>query len=631
MFIMEGSGLTQLLTTLAFLTTATGITLTGSSTSALVGQRVQFTCTVTGLSISQLLSFHRNSGSVCTIELNSCQQLRATSGYSCSCGQNGVYHMDITSVSAADDGTWACSQTSNNVTLTVYYGPFNNVTVDKASPLAVTENLNVPLTARCSAVCNPDCSYTWMKGTQQVSDNRDLPIGSFRRGQEGEYICTARNTATGATADSQTLTVNVQWYPSPPTHNCPSWIVPGQTTSCTCQTSDRGNPAGTVHWISPGGQTISSSGSSSVQLNLTSIPRSDNGLTYICRANNSLPSSNSDVTYVASIAYLDKPNIILDKNDVNENDTVNIVCTVESNPPAKITIDVNGRQETQTASNNLKRSTVKVWCSHNGTVTCKAENNRTKNVSSSTAQLNVKCPPREDLSMPRTSVVPGKPMTFVSLTAYVIANPLPQFTWYKHSTVRILVPNGTDSLIVSSGLSSTLRVHIKSEEDFTTYSVVVENNIGNTDVVFSLTKDVVSVSPLEAPCNIVPVAAGMGAVIVVLIVVVVVNLYRRRLCQGTGLPERNIDDGDGKTTMGLQRSAVREEISEHRRAEDGPLTAETDTYSNAYSGVYEMETDKQTYTELKELETTNGSSTQGNATYEGLQARAPQVYEDMRK
>ncbi|XP_048240958.1 protein CEPU-1-like [Haliotis rufescens] len=212
--------------------------------------------------------------------------------------------MDITSVSKRDEGRWECelSQSSNIITLPVYYGPSNNVTVDTTSPLTVTEDVTVSLTARCSADCNPACGYTWIKGSQQLSESRYLPVGSFRRGQGGEYRCTARNTATGATADSQILTVIVQWPPAMPTHNCPSWIALGQTGSCTCQTSDRGSPAGTVQWISPGGQMISSSVSSSVQLNLTSIPRSDNGMNYICRARNSLPNTKREATYVVRIA-----------------------------------------------------------------------------------------------------------------------------------------------------------------------------------------------------------------------------------------------------------------------------------------------------------------------------------------
>ncbi|XP_046544397.1 uncharacterized protein LOC124254605 [Haliotis rubra] len=125
-------------------------------------------------------------------------------------------------------------------------------------------------------------------------------------------------------------------------------------------------------------------------------------------------------------------------------------------------------------------------------------------------------------------------MTFVSLTAYVIANPLPQFTWYKHSTEP--VANGTDSLIDSSGLSSTLRVHIKSEEDFTNYSVVVENNIGNTSLFFRLTKEVGGESSNDQPFSIIPVAVGVGAAAVVIwFIAISVCLHRRGVlkCSGT--------------------------------------------------------------------------------------------------
>ncbi|XP_046583692.1 hemicentin-2-like [Haliotis rubra] len=374
---------------------------------------------------------------------------------------------------------------------------------------------------------------------------------------EGEYRCAARNTATRATADSQTLIVTVQWYPAPPTHNCPSWIVPGQTVSCTCQTSDRGNPEGTVHWISPGGQTIASFGSSSVQLNLTSIPRSNKGLTYICMANNSLPSSNTDITYVLEIAYFDSPRLEFDKDDVEGNTLVTVTCTVESNPSARMTVEnIGSEAKPASGTTNNLTFTTKTQCQHNR-FRCTAENNRINTQASTVRQLNVACLPRHDTSKQTDSMVTGQLQTTVSLVANVIASPVPNFTWFHYQGMTpgpVVVGTGRN-VVLTEGLQSVLRVYIQREEDYGIYHVVVRNRVGSTSLFFSLTKDV---SPLEASCNTLPVAAGMGAVNVILIGSIVVILYRRRLCQGTDLPERNINDGE--TTMGIQRDAVTEEV-----------------------------------------------------------------------
>lgn len=148
----------------------------------------------------------------------------------------------------------------------------------------------------------------WMGGW--VGDGRK---GDFRR------TVTYKHTITCI----ETLTVNVQLSafmliigsrlpfdshlsftgrPTLPTHNCPSWIVSGQTITCRCQTTDRGNPEGTIKWISPGGQTLAFSRSSSVSLHLASVSKSDNGTTFICKAANPLSISEGDSIYSINIA-----------------------------------------------------------------------------------------------------------------------------------------------------------------------------------------------------------------------------------------------------------------------------------------------------------------------------------------
>ncbi|XP_048240957.1 carcinoembryonic antigen-related cell adhesion molecule 5-like [Haliotis rufescens] len=565
----------QYLLLLIIPTSSADVLLAGSSSYAVLGQSFRFTCTVTGSSTGQLLTFKRDYGDVCTVSLNPCQQFSAPPGYTCPCGQSGVYNMDITSVSQRDERRWECvlSQTSNNIILPVYYGPFNNVTLDKPSPLTLTEDVTVSLTARCSADCKPACSYIWMKGTQQVSDNRVLPVGSFKRGQGGDYRCEARNTATGAAADSQTLTVNVQWHPAQPTHDCPPWIVRDQTVRCTCQTSDRGNPSGTVQWISPGGQMISSSVSSSVQLNLTSIRSSDNDRNYICRAGNSLPSSNSDTTYMASIAYLERPQLKFDKVEAQENTSVTVTCTVESNPIAEMTVEDIGSEAQPTfgVANTLTFTIDKTQCLQI-MYRCTVKNIQMKTLISTVKQPNIACSPRPDSSKQTDTIVTGKIKTTASLTADVIANPLPNFTWYHYQGMTpVPVVIGTDNGVLTNGLQSVLKVHIKRNEDYGIYRVVVQNRQGIISLFFGITKDVST--PEAQSCNTLPVAVGEGTIIVILILVTVFIAYRRRLFKV--LPEGYAVD-DGKIMTSLQRHG-----SIHGRAVDDPLSTETGTYSSS--------------------------------------------------
>ncbi|XP_048240959.1 hemicentin-1-like [Haliotis rufescens] len=504
----------------------TNISISGPLQYARIDQSLQMTCTVPE-SEAQLgtFTFKRNyTYGICSRTVTTCTPLLDTVGYNCSCGAQGVLNLTILKVRLRDIGIWSCERaSSSSLYLNVYYGPFNNVTVDKTSPMTVIEDVTVSLTARCSADCNPGCSYIWMSGTQQVSHKRDLPVGTFRRGHGGDYTCTARNTATGDTAHSQTLTVNVQWRPTLPTHNCPSWIVTGQTVTCRCQTTDRGNPEGTIKWISPGGQTLAFSRSSSVSLHLASVPKSDNGTTFICKAANPLSISGGDSIYSVNIAYLERPQLNFDKVEAQGTASVTVTCTVESNPIAEMTMENIG-SEAQPAfgvTNNLTFTT-KAHCLHDK-FRCTAENSQTKTQISAKEQLNVACSPRHDSSKQKDSIVNGKPQTTASLIADVIANPLPNFTWYHYQGMTpVPVVVGTDNVVLTKGLQSVLKVHIKRDEDYGIYRVVVQNRVGITSLFFSLTKDV------STP-EILPVAAGEGAVIVMLIVAIVIILIRRSL------------------------------------------------------------------------------------------------------
>ncbi|WAR05717.1 CEAM1-like protein, partial [Mya arenaria] len=62
----------------------------------------------------------------------------------------------------------------------------------------------------CSAVCHPECVYTWSKvGTSRTERNNTiLNLGQLTRQEAGSYICTATNPSSSTTRNSSTVVVN---------------------------------------------------------------------------------------------------------------------------------------------------------------------------------------------------------------------------------------------------------------------------------------------------------------------------------------------------------------------------------------------------------------------------------------
>ncbi|XP_071095063.1 uncharacterized protein [Haliotis cracherodii] len=262
--------------------------------------------------------------------------------------------------------------------------------------------------------------------------------------------------------------------------------------------------------------------------------------------------------------------------------------------------------------------TTKTHCLRN-MFRCTAENYQTGMQLSTVERLNLVCSPRHDSRKQSTNMITGKLKTTASLTADVIANPLPNFTWYHYQGMTpVPVVVGKDKVVLTNGLQSVLKVHIKRDEDYGIYRVVVQNSVGTTSLFFSLTNDVLT--PETPSWNILPVAAGEGVVIVMLIVAIVVIVYRRSLFK-VGLKKGGVDSS-GETITGQRQ----DDSCQRGREVDGTLPAETNTYSSV-----ETEADKQTYTELREFETVGDSPTQGDSSYESLHERTPQVYEDIKR
>ncbi|XP_046543344.1 uncharacterized protein LOC124253581 [Haliotis rubra] len=109
------------------------VSLQGSSSSVLLGDSFQLTCTVTGGGPLQgTLSFQRGAGATpyrpCIVNSRTCAQFTGDPGYSCGCvtGQTRIFYTNITAVSRNDSNNWTCQDSnsiSNTISMTVQWAP----------------------------------------------------------------------------------------------------------------------------------------------------------------------------------------------------------------------------------------------------------------------------------------------------------------------------------------------------------------------------------------------------------------------------------------------------------------------------------------------------------------------------
>ncbi|KAK3579735.1 hypothetical protein CHS0354_034017 [Potamilus streckersoni] len=100
------------------------------------------------------------------------------------------------------------SQNSDNVTLSIYYGPYN-VHTSPSGSLTVNEGSNLSIT--CFGECNPSCdSYQWHSDTHPLLGTfQTYVVDAVGREKAGVYTCTVKNAVTTKIATAQiNITVN---------------------------------------------------------------------------------------------------------------------------------------------------------------------------------------------------------------------------------------------------------------------------------------------------------------------------------------------------------------------------------------------------------------------------------------
>ncbi|KAH3825346.1 hypothetical protein DPMN_127221 [Dreissena polymorpha] len=62
----------------------------------------------------------------------------------------------------------------------------------------------------CSAICVPECTYSWKRSYTVITNTNVLSVGSVKRGDTGIYECAARTPTSGQIVNSQSVEILIR-------------------------------------------------------------------------------------------------------------------------------------------------------------------------------------------------------------------------------------------------------------------------------------------------------------------------------------------------------------------------------------------------------------------------------------
>ncbi|XP_042620722.1 B-cell receptor CD22-like [Cyprinus carpio] len=214
---------------------------------------------------------------------------------------------------------------SDAVTLNVMYPP-RSVSVS-ISPSVIVEGDSVTLS--CSSDSNPPAlNFSWFKGGMIVGSGRIYNISKISSDHSEEYKC--RSINEHGQKDSAAVTLNVMYPPRnvSVSINGSGEIVEGHSVTMICS-SDSNPPALNFSWFKGG--TFVGSG----RIYSISNISSDHSGEYKCRSINKHGEKYSDAVAL-NVMYPPK-NVSVSINGsgvIVEGDSVTLICSSDSNPPA---------------------------------------------------------------------------------------------------------------------------------------------------------------------------------------------------------------------------------------------------------------------------------------------------------
>ncbi|XP_016367295.1 B-cell receptor CD22-like [Sinocyclocheilus rhinocerous] len=290
------------------------------------------------------------------------------------------------------------------------------------SPERVTEGDSVRLTCKSSCDLTDSATFIWYRNSQPLTREtveNELTLCSVRREDAGRYSCALH----GHTYISPAVYLNVTYPPksvllsiSPSTK-----IVEGDSVTLSC--SSDSNPPAEISWFKGG--TFVGSG----RIYSISNISSDHSGEYKCKSRNKHGERNSDAVTL-NIMYPPK-NVLLSispSGEMVEGDSVTLICSSDSNPPAEISW-FKGR--TFVGSGRIY-SISDISSDHSGEYKCKSRNKHGEK-DSDTATLNIMYPSKSvSVSIsPSCEIVEGDSVT---LSCSSDSNPPAEISWFKGGT-----------------------------------------------------------------------------------------------------------------------------------------------------------------------------------------------------
>ncbi|KAF4118138.1 hypothetical protein G5714_000189 [Onychostoma macrolepis] len=331
-------------------------------------------------------------------------------------GSGRIY--SISKISSDHSGEYKCKSRNEHgekfsaaVTLNVMYPP-RNVSVSINGSGEIVEGDSVTLI--CSSDSNPPAlNFSWFKEDQSSAVGSGQ---SFSALQSGRFYCEAHNQHGSQRSDSVTVTVK-----DPPNSVSVSIgpsgeIVEGDSVTLSC--SSDSNPPAEISWFK-GGTTVGSGRIYSI-----SKISSDHSGEYKCKSRNKHGEKYS-AAVTLNITYPPR-NVsvyINGSGEIVEGDSVTLICSSDSNPPA---LNFSWFKEDQSSAVGSGQSFSAL---QSGRFYCEAHNQHGSQRSDSVT-VTVKVPPKGAFVVVSTSgeIVEGDSVT---LSCSSDSNPPAEISWFK--------------------------------------------------------------------------------------------------------------------------------------------------------------------------------------------------------
>ncbi|XP_059369955.1 myelin-associated glycoprotein-like isoform X5 [Carassius carassius] len=377
-------------------------------------------------------------------------------------------------------------------------------------------------------------------------NNCSLKISSLSSSDAGSFMFRIEIKDLGKYSYGEKVSISVKETPENPTVSVEEEVTSGKLVNATCAVSHScPSDLPRVTWSHDGKQSSPSQPQNHGQWNLTyysltfTPSREDHNKHLSCSAE----FNGKKVTGYKTLKVKYPPyNVsVVTKSSVKENDSVELSCSSDSNPPANSYqwFSLNGTMLAKSHTYKLERVS-----RHTEAISCTAFNTEGKN-SSGPQKLNILYPPE----IKSESSCQSKILTVC--VCIVDSNPLSDVKWFG--------PNS------SKDFSST---SIKQNESLTIFTLQGWLGFPETILCFANNSLGSSSITLEAPQNVIIIYIAVASAVVVVLACILVYAVRRRCGKRSAhLPLMKNEQNEMKTTQ--NKSDL--ENSKEEKGSDGDI------------------------------------------------------------